>query len=320
MMAWSDQDRADQARRKKPNQRRYVMPKASVRNLQIEYETFGESSNPALLLIIGLGGQLIEWPEAICKKFAANGYYVIRFDNRDSGLSSKLDDAGIPDISEIFNALLSGKPAKPPYTLEDMADDAVGLLDALNIQKAHICGMSMGGMIAQAVAIKHASRVLSLISIYSTTGNPELPPPTPEAMATLTVPVATQREAYIAQSVKTFRVTAGTGLPFDELFHKKIAAESYDRSFYPQGVARQLAAIMTQPNRKPQLSAVKAPTLVVHGDEDPLVPLAAGKDTAEAIQGSQLLVIKGMGHELPMMNDYWQKITNAMIDHMGKTD
>ncbi len=294
------------------------MARANANGLQIEYETFGAPSNQALLLIIGLGGQLIHWHEEFCTKFAEQGYYVIRFDNRDSGLSTKYNDAGVPDISETFNTLLSGKEVTPPYTIEDMAGDAVGLLDALGIQKAHICGMSMGGMIAQSIALKYSSRVLSLTSIYSTTGNPELPPPTPEAMETLILPLPKGRDANIEQTVNTFRVIAGSGMPFDEVFHKKLIAESYDRSFCPQGIARQLVAILTQPNRKPKLSSVIVPTLVIHGDEDPLVSLEAGKDTAEAIQGSELLIIEGMGHEIPIMNDYWLRIAEAIINHLGK--
>ena len=294
------------------------MATANANGIQIEYETFGAPSNPALLLIIGLGGQLIHWHEDFCRSIADQGYYVIRFDNRDTGLSTKFDEAGVPDITETLNSLLSGEGVTPPYTIEDMSNDAVGLLDALDIQKAHICGMSMGGMIAQTIALKHSSRMLSLISIYSTTGDPELHQPTQEAMEILISPLPNAREAYINQTINGFRVIAGSGLPFDEEYHKRIVTYSTDRSFYPQGIARQLVAVLTQANRKPELSSVTVPTFVIHGDEDPLVPLEAGQDTAGAIPGAELLVIKGMGHELPKMDKNWSKILDAMINHMRK--
>lgn len=294
------------------------MANIHANSVRIEYESFGAPSRPALLLIAGLGCQLIHWPEEVCEHIADQGYFVIRFDNRDTGLSTKLDDAGTPDIPGTLYLLLSGESVTPPYTIEDMADDAVGLLDALDIQQAHICGTSMGGMIAQSIAIKHPSRLLSLISIYSTTGNPELPPPTREVMECLTAPLPKDRDAYVQKTVNDFHIIAGSGLPFDEDFHKEIVISAADRSFYPQGIARQFVAILTQPNRKPELSSVSIPTLIVHGDEDPLVPIEAGKETAAAIPGAAFLLMKGMGHELPKMDKNWVEILDAMIDHMGK--
>jgi pimeloyl-ACP methyl ester carboxylesterase len=292
-----------------------MMPNVSANGIQIEYDTFGDPSAPPLLLIMGLGGQLIHWDEDFCGQLADKGLFVIRFDNRDIGRSTKFEKAGLPDITELFNALLRGEAIKVPYTLNDMADDAVGLLEALNIKSAHICGASMGGMIAQTLTIRHPHRVLSLISIYSTTGNPQLPQPNSDAVEVLTAPPPIERRAYIDYSLKTFRTIAGTGFPFDEEYHRKIAARSYDRAFYPQGVARQLTAILAQENRKYALSKVTAPTLVIHGTDDPLVPVECGKDTAEAIPGAKLLLIEGMGHDLPHGGP-WLQIADAILAHI----
>ena len=197
--------------------------------------------------------------------------------------------------------------------------DAVGLLDALGIEKAHICGISMGGMIAQSIALNHQQRVLSLISIYSYTGNPGLPPPTPEALEYLVTPPPMERAANITYTLDVWRTFSGKGFPLDEDWHRKIAAQAYDRAFYPEGVARQMAAVLTQKNRKPELGSVSVPTLVIHGDDDPLVPLEGGKDTAEAIPGAELMIIDGMGHDLPHGgNGAWRQIVDAMVNHTQK--
>ena len=291
------------------------MSNVEANGIQIEYETFGEPKLPPMLLIIGFAGQLIVWDDELCEQLAQRGYYVMRFDNRDVGLSSKLEVAGVPDIG----ALLRGETIDIPYTIEDMADDAVGLLDALGIEKAHICGMSMGGMIAQAVTINHPQRVLSLISIYSTTGNPELPPPTPEAMEVLLTPPPLEREANIEHTLKFFRWITGPGFPFDEEWHRKLAAQAYDRAFYPMGAARQFAALFTQKNRKPALTSVSVPTLVIHGSDDPLLPVEGGKDTAEAVPGAELKIIAGMGHDLPH-GGAWPQIIDTIVDNTHKVD
>jgi pimeloyl-ACP methyl ester carboxylesterase len=290
------------------------VPNVEANAIRIEYEAFGNPSATPLLLIIGLGGQLIEWHEDFCNGLAEKGHYVICFDNRDSGLSQKFEELGPANIMQAGESLLRGETVTPLYTLEDMADDAVGLLDALDLSKAHICGMSMGGMIAQTIAIRHPSRVKSLISIYSTSGNPELPPPEPEAMEVLLEAPPTKRQGYIDFLARTFRVIAGSGFPFDEDYHRRLAEKLFDRAFYPQGTGRQLLAVMTQENRKPALASVSVPTLVIHGSDDPLVPVAAGRDTAEAIPGSKLLIIEGMGHELPPGNG-WPQILEAIAIH-----
>jgi pimeloyl-ACP methyl ester carboxylesterase len=297
-----------------------MMPNIRANGIQIEYETHGNPSSRPLILIMGLGGQLIHWHEEFCAQLAAKGLFVIRFDNRDVGLSTKFEEAGLPDIRAVFNALLRGEEIQAPYSLNDMADDIAGLLDALNYDSAHICGASMGGMIAQIFAIRHPRRVLSLISIYSTTGNPQLPPPNSEAIQALVTPPPVQRQAYIDYAVKTHRTIAGRGFPFDEDYHRRIAARAYDRAFYPQGVARQLSAILAQQNRKPALAGVTAPALVIHGTDDLLVPVECGRDTAAAIPGAQLVLIDGMGHDLPQKGGPWPQVIAAIASHTKKAE
>jgi len=289
------------------------MSNATANGIQIEYETFGEPSAPALLLIIGLGNHMTDWDESICNQLAQSGLFVIRFDNRDVGLSTKFDEAGIPDIINAFSDRERGNKIKAAYTLDDMADDAVGLLDALGIEKAHVCGMSMGGMIAQTVAIRHPQRLLSLTSIYSTTGNPDLPPPTPEAAEILVTPPPPERDAYIEYLVNLFRTLAGPEFPFDELWHRKAAIRRYERCFYPQGVGRQIMAVLAHGSRKEALASVRVPTLVIHGTEDPLVRVECGKDTADAIPGAELMIIEGMGHDLPH-DGAWPRIVEAILN------
>jgi pimeloyl-ACP methyl ester carboxylesterase len=293
------------------------MAQANANRIQIEYETYGDISERPLLLIIGFSGQMIWWDDELCKDLAERGHHVIRFDNRDAGLSTKFKEAGAGDFKNIFRKILKGEKVSPPYTLDDMADDAVGLLDALGIQRAHICGMSMGGMIAQTIMIRHPSRVLSLISIYSTTGNPGLPKPKPEALQVFLTPPPSDREGYIEYQLKGHKTLSGTGFPIDEKWVRKIMAQSYDRCFYPQGTGRQLLAILTQIDRRSALALVKAPTLVIHGTEDPLIPVEGGKDTANAIPGSELILIRGMGHDIPH-GGAWPQIVEAITTHTKK--
>jgi pimeloyl-ACP methyl ester carboxylesterase len=293
------------------------MPSVTANGIQIEYETFGNPSGRPLLLIIGFSGQMIEWDEDLCTDLAKSGHYVIRFDNRDTGLSTKFDGAGVPNIVETIGKIMKGEEIKPPYTLEDMADDGVGLLDALGIQKAHICGMSMGGMIAQTIAIRHPSRVLSLISIYSTTGNRGLPQPKPEILGLLISPPPNNRQAYIEHLLKLLRAIAGPGFGVDEAWTRKIMGKNFDRSFYPQGAARQFVAILVQKDRRAALASLKVPALVIHGTDDPLMPVEAGKDTAKAIPGAQLMLIEGMGHDLPHAGP-WPRIIEAIATHTLK--
>lgn len=287
--------------------------------IKIEYEAIGDPGAKPLLLIIGLSLQLIHWDDDLCKKLAESGYYVIRFDNRDVGLSTKMDEAGIPDLMQIIGATMKGEVIRPPYTIEDMADDAVGLLDALGIEKAHICGMSMGGMIAQTIAVNYPQKVSSLMSIYSDMGDPEDPKGKPEVLGLLATPIPEEREASIDHFMMVQRTISGPRFPIDEEYHRWIAARAFDRAFYPQGVVRQLVAIITQKNRRPALSTLVAPTLVIHGTDDPLVPVGCGKNTAAVIPGASSMIIEGMGHDLPH-GGAWPQIVDAMIEHMQKTE
>ena len=291
------------------------MPNVFANDIQIEYETFGEPSSQALLLIAGIGGQMIGWDEELCKKWAQKGLYVIRFDNRDVGLSTKMEEAGVPDLAAVVNAINNGEKVNVPYTIGDMADDAVGLLDALKIDKAHICGISMGGIITQTISFKHPSRVRSMTQIYSTTGNPQLPQPKPEVLELLLTPPPPERDGYIDYMMKFYKTIHGPGFPFDEAWHRQLAGLSYDRALYGPGKARQFAAILAQGNRKPLLASITAPALVIHGADDPLIPVTAGIDSAEAIPGAKLMIIEGMGHDMPH-DGAWPRIVEAVTAHI----
>lgn len=270
--------------------------------MTIACERFGADDAPAVLLISGLGVQMTRWSVAFCKALASRGYCVIRFDNRDVGLSTHLDTAPVPDFAVLAAALGRGERPDLPYTLGDMAQDAVGLLDALQIERAHVVGRSMGGMIAQIMASDHPDRVLSLTSIMSSTGNPALAGPAPEAMATLTrrgPDPRRDRSGYLEHGVAAARVIASPGYPFDEGAQRRQASAELDRSYNPAGVARQIAAVGAAGDRRGRLRAISAPTLVIHGARDPLFPLGAGRDTAANIRGAELLVIDGMAHDMP---------------------
>ena len=293
------------------------MPKANVNNITIEYETIGDPISKPLLLIAGLGSQLLAWSDEICENLAENGFFVIRFDNRDVGLSTKFEDAGIPDMMEISAAYTRGEKPKLPYTLEDMTDDAIGVLDALNIEKAHICGASMGGMIAQIIAYRHPSRVLSLAVIMSTTGNPELPPSKPEILMQFFAPVPSERKAYIDEMVKRDSLINGA-FPYDENQSRDYRSNEYDRSYYPDGIARQLAAMAIPGNIKPYITSIAIPTIVIHGSEDPFNLIEAGKDIATSIPGAELLILDGMGHSLP--REVLPRIINALVRNSKKSN
>ena len=277
------------------------MPHAKANGLEIYYETHGDPSGAPLLLIMGLGAQMSRWSPQLIGELTAAGHRVIAFDNRDVGLSEKLDAAGAPDMGAVMAAVREGKPAPVAYTLEDMAADAAGLLDALGVKRAHIVGASMGGMIAQLVAADHPHRTLSLTSIMSTTGNPELPRATPEAMARLSTPSPdpnTDLEGFLASAVEGARVM-GSKYPPDEAQVRAQSLADYQRSYYPVGFQRQYAGIMASPDRRPKLRTITAPTVVIHGEDDPLVPLAGGRDTAQNIPGAELRIVPGVGHEMP---------------------
>lgn len=292
------------------------MPRAEANGIELEYDTFGAPQDRPLLLIMGLGTQMTAWEPGFCAMLAERGHYVIRFDNRDIGLSTQFDQMPEPDLL----AILSGDPRTAPYFLADMADDAVGLLDALGIERAHIVGASMGGMIAQELAIRHSERVLSLCSIMSTTGNHSVGQPSPEAMAVLLAPRATDRAEAIERTVIVQRVI-GSKTPEYEVtdqvrYDRAVAA--YDRAYRPDGGNRQLAAIAASPDRTEALGALKLPVVVIHGDQDPLVDISGGRATAAAIPGAELIVIPGMAHDLP--EPLWPACVDAIVANAAKAD
>lgn len=274
--------------------------KAEANGIEIEYESFGAEDAPAVLLIMGLGAQLTRWPMPLVDALMARGYRAIRYDNRDIGLSSKFDAAGIPDMTQIFSAMVTGRAPPVPYLLTDMAADAIGLLDALGIDRAHVMGASMGGMIAQMVASAYPDRTLSLTSIMSTTGNPGLPSASEAAMAVLTTrPAGTDVEALLAHAVRAEQVIGSPGYPVDEATLRANALRDFERMHHPAGFARQMAAIVGSGDRRDALRRIVAPTVVIHGADDPLVPIAGGRDTAATIPGAALVEVAGMGHNLP---------------------
>jgi pimeloyl-ACP methyl ester carboxylesterase len=290
------------------------MPQVRANGVDIEYESFGKESDPVILLIMGLGGQLTLWPETFCRTLAARGFRVIRFDNRDAGKSTHLVDAGAPDMGALMAAAASGNPAQTPYALDDMAKDAVALLDALGVRRAHVVGASMGGMIAQLVAAHHPARAKSLVSIMSSTGRRDLPPGRPEAMAALMTPApGNSREDRIAASMKTWRIIGSPGYPATDAELRADAERDIDRiPFEPTGVARQMAAIVVAPPRNDILKSVAAPALVIHGADDPLVPVEAGRDTAASIPGAELIIVPGMGHDITAA------LTPVLERHVGE--
>lgn len=277
------------------------MASINANGITLEYESHGDPARPTVLLVMGLAAQLTLWPIELVDALVARDFHVIRYDNRDIGLSTKFDTAGIPDTMALMLATMSGQKPSTPYTLEDMAADAIGLLDALDIDAAHIVGASMGGMIAQLVAAHYPERTLSLTSIMSTTGNPELPPARPEALAVLmNRPQSAEPEAIVELGMTTARIIGSPAYPAaEERLRARIRAD-FERSFSPAGIARQMAAVIAGGDRRTTIQRITAPTLVIHGEADPLVPVEGGKDTAANIPGAELLVIPGMGHDLPL--------------------
>jgi len=287
------------------------VPRVAANGIEIEYETFGDPGAAPLLLIMGLGAQMLSWDEEFCTRLAERGFFVIRYDNRDSGLSTKMESAGEPDLLAAFG----GSP-NPAYRLDDLANDAVGLLDALGMPGAHIVGASMGGFIAQLVAIDHADRVLTLTSIMSGPGGGDAVPPKPEGAEILMKLPPPTREARIQHGLWVRRVLAGEGDPFDEEAETRFVERAYDRSYYPVGTGRQLVAILAAQGRLEKLGEVKAPTLVIHGLEDVLVPVENGRRVAAAVPGSRRLEFEGMGHNLPRR--VWPDVLDAIEELAGE--
>ncbi len=286
---------------------------AKTNGIELCYETFGAPDAEPLILIMGLGAQMIHWDDEFCRDLAARGFRVIRFDNRDIGHSTKMSGGKPLRPMELLKLRIFKVAPEAPYKLWDMANDVVGLMDALGIKAAHIVGASMGGMIAQEIAMQHPNRVLSLTSIMSSTGNPRLPQPTREASAILLAPPPTTKEEYLDRFGKTWKVLRGGSFPLDEAKDHERAERTYARGLNPAGVGRQLRAILASGNRKDRLRSVRAPTLVIHGTVDPLVRVEAGKDTAASIPGAKLLLVEGMGHALPI--PMWPTLIGAIAEH-----
>jgi pimeloyl-ACP methyl ester carboxylesterase len=298
-----------------------IVPKTTVhstdnRTIDIEYATFGSPNNPAILMIMGYTAQMIVWPQDFCQQLADDGYYVIIFDNRDCGLSTHLDGV-VVDTGPIIMAALTDQPIPPiPYSLSDMATDAVGVLDHLGIERAHVIGMSLGGMIAQVVAYEHRHRTMTLTSISSQPGDPDVGQPSMDAAVVIFAdPLpTTSREEYIASSIQ-WQVWQSKKYRSDKLSYAG-AALSYDRAFYPEGAPRQLAAVYGSGRRHEQVATISCPTLVIHGTDDELIVLSGGERTAELISGSKLLVVADMGHDLPQ--PLWPVLIGAILDHVAQ--
>ncbi|MBT8090758.1 MAG: alpha/beta fold hydrolase [Gammaproteobacteria bacterium] len=296
------------------------MPQVSANDITIEYESFGEPSNPTLLLIMGLGMQLIAWPEQFCVELASRGYRVIRYDNRDAGFSTKFEGVKAPSVASLIFRSVLRLPIRVPYTLQDMADDAAGLLDALDVESAHIVGASMGGMIAQNLAASHPRRVRSLTSVMSTSGHRSLPGADPLVTRHVfrTRPTGNDREAVIAHNMRTVELLGSPAYPVDADTRREMVSISFDRCYFPSGFSRHVAAIVKDGDRRSRLGTITAPTLVIHGREDPLVPLAGGIDTANHIPGARLEIIDGMGHNFPV--ELWPQIIGLITDHAVQAD
>jgi pimeloyl-ACP methyl ester carboxylesterase len=285
--------------------------------IEIYYETLGSPSDPPLLLIMGYGSQLIAWPAGFAEALAAGGRFVIVYDNRDSGLSTKLDDAEV-DMGALVAAAEAGEAERvleiAAYTLSDLAADALAILDDLGIERAHVLGVSMGGMIAQQLAIEHPERLLSLTSLSSTTGEPEYGASTPEAIEALLKPSPAEREANIQVSADKMMVWASRRYGTRERA-EALAAANFDRCFYPAGTPRQLAAILATGPRDAGLRELDLPTLVIHGTDDTLIDPDGGERTAELVPGARLLLVEDMGHDRP--EELWPLLTEAILDHTG---
>jgi pimeloyl-ACP methyl ester carboxylesterase len=289
--------------------------RVDTNGIELVYDTFGAPSSTPMLMIMGLGCQMIDWKDEFCSLLAARGFRVIRFDNRDVGRSTTFEEAGHPDVHKLVEAMQRGETVEVPYTMLDLLADTVGLLDAIGVDRTHVVGLSMGGMIAQLLAAHHPDRVLTMTSIMSSTGEPGLPTSTPEAWECLTAPIPTELEPFIEQYIHKWRVYSGPGYPIDPELARDHATRLFERGIHPAGRDRQLAGIFASGSRKEALAKATAPALVIHGDSDPVVPIDGGIATANAIDGAELLVFEGMGHDLA--KGLWPEVIDAIARHAG---
>jgi pimeloyl-ACP methyl ester carboxylesterase len=296
------------------------MPQIDANGIKLEYEVNGDKNAPPVLLIMGLGAQLTRWPEPFYRALVDAGLYVIRYDHRDIGLSTRLDQAGSPPLASAALRAALGLPIKAPYALGDLAADAIGLLDALGLGSAHIVGVSMGGMIGQILAARHGDRVRALVSIMSTSGSRRLPQPDWRLrLALIRRPsVRGDREQAIESAVALYKRIASPGFPPDDKLLREQVARDVDRSYYPRGLRRQLLAVLASGSRTPILGQITAPTLILHGADDPLIPVAAAYDLHERIRGSRMEVFAGMGHDLPRA--LIPVITGQIVDHLRRAE
>lgn len=287
-----------------------------VNGISLCYDTFGDPRHPPILLVMGLATQLIHWDDRFCRQLAEQGYWVIRFDNRDIGRSTHLTGLPVPGLTAMMMGHWLGRLPRPPYRLTDMAEDTLALMDALEIEAAHLVGVSMGGMICQCAALHSPHRVLSLTSIMSTTGDRSLPKPTTAMSLKLVRPMPKDEQGFVRQALDLWQTLHGDVYPFEQERISSLVWRARQRSFYPAGILRQLAAIMASPDRTAQLARLNLPALIVHGDQDPLVPLQCGIATAKAIPDARLDIIPGMGHTLPM--DIWPRLITGITDIAGR--
>jgi pimeloyl-ACP methyl ester carboxylesterase len=292
------------------------MPTVHANNIDIAYEVIGDPNDPPLVMIMGLVTQMIGWPDPFCRMLAQAGRFVIRFDNRDVGCSTKMDSLGIPDLERLSRDVRAGRDVSVPYRLEDMAADTWALLDALGIGKAGVCGLSMGGMIAQVMALAQPDRIRGLVCMQTTTGETDLPPATPEAQEAFFSLPPTEREAYLDHMVGVYSAFGSQSQYLDCDLQRSLTAAAFDRMWYPIGFSRQMAAIIAAPGRRRSLGALDVPSLVIHGDCDALFPLAHGQDLAEAMGHSELLVVKGLGHGLAYPS-LWEEMVHGIARVTG---
>jgi pimeloyl-ACP methyl ester carboxylesterase len=286
---------------------------ARVGAVKLCYETFGDAEAAPLLLVMGLSSQMILWDEDFCERLAAEGFWVIRFDNRDVGRSTILHDAPVPKQWQLVTRDRRGAA----YSLNEMAADAVALLDHLGIAAAHAVGVSMGGMIAQAMAIENPHRVLSLVSIMSTTGNRRVGQPLPRVALRLLRKAPRDRDGYIESHLDTYRLIGTQGVDFELERKRQRAERCFARGIHPAGSARQLAAVITAPDRTDALAGLRIPTTVIHGDADPMINVSGGRATAKAVPGAELVIVPGMGHDLP--REFWPQIITAISANAART-